>query len=84
MAWETTTLPTEDINNVAKDACGSASCSQTLGKTVPTVDGGSVLAILDAPIEVDSSNIASTVLADHYVTQSQICVGISTGTDGIC
>jgi D-xylose transport system substrate-binding protein len=56
----------------------------TLGKTVPTVDGGSVLAILDAPIEVDSSNIASTVLADHYVTQSQICVGILTGTDGIC
>lgn len=63
---------------------GSSANYLTLGKTVPTVDGGSIASILDAPIEVDSSNIASTVLADHYVTQSQICAGIPAGTDGIC
>lgn len=63
---------------------GTSANYLTLGKTVPTVDGGSVTSILDAPTEVDSSNIASTVLADHYVTQSQICAGIPPGTDGIC
>ncbi|HEY0755959.1 MAG TPA: substrate-binding domain-containing protein [Ktedonobacteraceae bacterium] len=63
---------------------GLSTSSLTNGQTVPTVDGGSIMAILDAPIEVDSSNIASTVLADHYVLQSQICVGIRAGTDGVC
>lgn len=63
---------------------GASTADLTRGQTVPTVDGGSVQAILDTPIEVDSSNIASTVLADHYVSQSQICAGIPAGTDGIC
>jgi len=63
---------------------GSSPNYLTLGKTVPTVDGGSIASILDAPVEVDKSNIASTVLADQYVTKNQICAGIPAGTDGIC
>src|SRR5262249_29693355 len=63
---------------------GTSTYNLTHGQTVPTVDGGSILAILDTPIEVDSSNIATTVIADHYVSQNQICAGIPTGTDGVC
>jgi D-xylose transport system substrate-binding protein len=46
----------------------------------------SVPSILEAPIAVDKSNIASTVLADGYVTKSDICTGLPPGTDtgGIC
>jgi D-xylose transport system substrate-binding protein len=46
----------------------------------------SVPSVLEAPIAVDKSNIASTVLADGYVTKSDICTGLPAGTDtgGIC
>ncbi len=41
--------------------------------------------VLEAPISVDISNIASTVVADGFVTTAQICVGIPAGTtNGIC
>jgi D-xylose transport system substrate-binding protein len=75
----------QSVGDLLKAIYGGTSTNYlTLGKAVPTVDGGSVPSILDAPIEVDSKNIASTVLADHYVTVNQICAGIPTGTDGIC
>ena len=58
--------------------------SQTKGATSPTADGGNIPSVLDSPIAVDSSNIASTVIADHYVTRSAVCTGIPVGTDGVC
>lgn len=46
----------------------------------------SVPSILEAPIAVDKSNIASTVVADGYVTKDEVCTGLPAGTDtgGIC
>ncbi len=42
--------------------------------------------VLEAPIAVDKSNIASTVIADGYVTKDEVCTGLPAGTDtgGIC
>jgi D-xylose transport system substrate-binding protein len=62
----------EDINTLTK------------GVTTPTVDGGNIPSILDKPIAVDSANIASTVIADHFVTKAEVCNGIPAGTDGVC
>jgi D-xylose transport system substrate-binding protein len=62
----------EDINTLTK------------GVTTPTVDGGNIPSILDKPIAVDSANIASTVIADHFVTKADVCNGIPAGTDGVC
>ena len=63
---------------------GSPINSLTNGATTATFDGGNIPSILDAPIMVDGSNVASTVIADKYETKSEVCTGIPTNTDGVC
>lgn len=58
--------------------------SLSQGMTTATYDGGAIPSIFDTPISVDKTNIASTVIADHFLTRSQVCTGIPTGTDGVC
>ncbi len=47
-------------------------------------DGKSIPSTLETPVAVDISNISSTVLADGYVTKSDICQGVPAGAGGIC
>jgi D-xylose transport system substrate-binding protein len=63
---------------------GTDTHTLTNGHTVYTNDGGNVPAVLDQPIAVDRTNIASTVLKDNFVTKAAICKGLAPGTDGIC
>lgn len=56
----------------------------TNNATTQTFDGGSIPSILDAPIMVDRSNIASTVIADKFISKSDVCSGIPIGTAGVC
>lgn len=63
---------------------GTNAVSITNGNTIQTADGGNVPAIFDEPFSVDITNISSTVLADGFVTKSQICQGLPRGTGGIC
>lgn len=63
---------------------GTDTSSMTNGATTATSDGGNLASVLETPVAVDKSNIASTVLADGFVTKEQICVGVPAGTDGIC
>lgn len=60
------------------------SVSSLINGSVKTQGGASIPSVLETPISVDKSNIASTVLADKYVTKEQICTGIPAGTDGVC
>jgi D-xylose transport system substrate-binding protein len=52
--------------------------------TIKLADGKTVPAQLETPVSVDLSNIASTVLADGFVTKADICQGVPAGTDNIC
>ncbi len=63
---------------------GSDVNALTHGVTTATYDGGNIPSILDIPIAVDRNNIASTVIADHYLTKADVCDGIPPGTDGVC
>ena len=63
---------------------GTDTSAFTNGATTATQDGGNIPSVLETPVAVDKSNIASTVLADGFVTKAQICQGIPAGTDGIC
>jgi D-xylose transport system substrate-binding protein len=63
---------------------GSDINTLTNGVTTSTFDGGNIPSILDTPITVDRTNIASTVIADQYLTKADICNGIPAGTDGVC
>jgi len=65
---------------------GTDTSSLTSGNTVKTSDGTGIPSILEVPVAVDKTNIASTVLADGFVTKSDICANLSAGTNtgGIC
>ena len=60
------------------------SVSSLINGSVKTQGGASIQSVLETPISVDKSNIASTVIADNFVTKQQICAGIPAGTDGVC
>ncbi|GAC1357272.1 MAG: substrate-binding domain-containing protein [Ktedonobacteraceae bacterium] len=63
---------------------GTATDSLTNGATTKTEDGGAIPSILETPVSVDKANIASTVIADGYVTKDQICKGLPAGAAGVC
>ena len=65
---------------------GTDTSSLTNGNTVKTSDGTGIPSILEVPVAVDKTNIASTVLADNFVTKADICANLPAGTNtgGIC
>ncbi len=63
---------------------GTDIAALTHGATIATFDGGNIHAVLDTPIAVDRTNIATTVIADKFIAKSDVCNGIPTGTDGVC
>jgi D-xylose transport system substrate-binding protein len=69
---------------VAALSNGTDTTSLVNGQTTIPQTTTNIPSILEQPVAVDKSNIASTVLADGFVTKSDICQGIPAGTDGIC
>ena len=73
---------------VAAISKGTDTGTVTQGKTttVPVSGGAPIPSVLETPVAVDKTNIASTVLADGFVTKSDICTGLPAGTNsnGIC
>jgi D-xylose transport system substrate-binding protein len=73
---------------VAAISKGTDTGTVTQGKTttVPISGGAPIPSVLETPVAVDKTNIASTVLADGFVTKSDICTGLPAGTNtnGIC
>lgn len=63
---------------------GTSTSSLTNSATTKTEDGGAIPSILETPVSVDKSNIASTVISDGYVTKQQICQSQPAGTAGVC
>jgi D-xylose transport system substrate-binding protein len=71
---------------VAALSAGTGITSLTSGATtqIPLSGYGSIPSILETPVAVDKTNIQSTVIVDNFVTGSDICVGLPSGTGGIC
>lgn len=63
---------------------GQDTSSMTNGATTATSDGGAIPSVLETPVAVDKTNIASTVLADGFVAKADICINVPAGTDGVC
>ena len=70
---------------VAAISKGTSTSSLVNGQT-KTQTGAQIPSSLETPISVDKTNIATTVIADNYVTKAQLCTGLPAGTDtgGIC
>jgi len=71
---------------VAALNAGTGIASMTNGATtqIPLSGYGSIPSVLETPVAVDKTNIQSTVIADNFVTISDICAGLKSGTGGIC
>jgi len=71
---------------VAALSKGNSTTSMTNGATTKTSTGAAIPSVLEVPISVDKTNLASTVIADGYVTKQQVCTGLPAGTNslGIC
>lgn len=71
---------------VAALSAGTGIMSLTSGATtqIPLSSYGRIPSILETPVVVDKTNIQSTVIADNFVTVSDICAGLPSGTGGIC
>lgn len=63
---------------------GTDTASLTNGATTKTADGTAIPSVLEVPVAVDKTNVASTVIADGFVTKADICQGLPAGTGGIC
>ncbi len=63
---------------------GSDTASITNGATIKTKDGTAIPSVLETPVAVDKTNIASTVIADGFVTKADVCKGLPAGTGGVC
>jgi D-xylose transport system substrate-binding protein len=71
---------------VAAISNGTDTSSLTNGQTttLPISGSAAIPSVLETPISVDKSNIASTVIADGFVTAADVCQGLPSGTGGIC
>jgi D-xylose transport system substrate-binding protein len=83
---------------IIKEATAAAQVAAALrdGKDVSSLPGysttqnpmgkASIPSVLETPEAVDKTNVATTVVADGYVTKQQICTGLPAGTDtgGLC
>ena len=65
---------------------GTDTGTLTNGKTTATKGCANIPSVLETPVSVDKSNIATTVIADKFVTKDQLCSGLPAGTNtgGIC
>jgi D-xylose transport system substrate-binding protein len=63
---------------------GTGLAALTNGVTVKNANGVAIPSILEAPVAVDKTNIATTVIADGFVAKADVCAGIPAGTDGVC
>ncbi len=75
---------------VAAISQGTDTSTLTAGVTtaIPANNGAAsgvkIPSILEVPVAVDKSNIATTVIADGFVTAAEVCTGLPKGTGGFC
>jgi len=63
---------------------GTDTASLTKGAVTKTADGTGIPSILETPVSVDKTNIKDTVIADNFVTLTEVCNGLPKGAGGIC
>ncbi|HLZ61689.1 MAG TPA: sugar ABC transporter substrate-binding protein [Ktedonosporobacter sp.] len=63
---------------------GTDTASLTNGITVKTKDGTGIPSVLEQATAVDKANLASTVIADGFVTLADACKGLPAKAGGIC
>jgi D-xylose transport system substrate-binding protein len=62
----------------------STSSIASASVALPSPSTASVPSVLNAVVEVDITNIKTTVLADNFVAVADICQGVPSGTGGVC
>ncbi|MDQ6604883.1 MAG: substrate-binding domain-containing protein [Chloroflexota bacterium] len=68
---------------VAALSNGSSTAELTPAQSKTTA-GATIPSIFNDVVTVDKSNVATTVVADGYVTKEDLCKGLPAGTGGLC
>jgi len=75
----------DSVGQLVGEISTGASTSALANQTVKNPNGTkAVPSILNAVVSVDINNIASTVIADGFVTKADVCQGVPAGTGGVC
>jgi len=75
---------------VAAISMGTDTSTLTAGvvTTIPEGNGAAsgvkIPSVLEVPVAVDKTNVATTVIADGFVTAADVCTGLPSGTGGFC
>ncbi|NJK61734.1 MAG: sugar ABC transporter substrate-binding protein [Synechococcaceae cyanobacterium SM2_3_1] len=69
---------------VVQTLIGGGSLQQLTSETIQVASGESVPFIKLTPIAVTRDNLASTVIADGFVSQADVCVDVPAGTSNLC
>jgi D-xylose transport system substrate-binding protein len=69
---------------VAAISTGSSTASIANVQVKNPNGSASIPSVLNDVVEVDISNIATTVIADGFVTKADVCTGVPAGTAGVC
>jgi D-xylose transport system substrate-binding protein len=77
-------MATAQVAAALSNGTGIASLTNGVTVAIPLAGYGSIPSVLETPVAVDLSNIMSTVIADNFVTISDICAGLPPKTGGIC
>lgn len=77
-------MATAQLVAALSNGTDTATLTSGVTTTVPVSGGAAIPSILETPVAVDKTNIQSTVIADNFVTVSDICAGLPSGTGGIC
>ncbi|HEV7235523.1 MAG TPA: sugar ABC transporter substrate-binding protein [Ktedonobacteraceae bacterium] len=70
-------------NVVAALSNGTSTANLTNGATTKTQGGASIPSVLETPQSIDKTNVMTVVTAG-FVTLSDLCAGLPSGTGGIC
>lgn len=74
----------ESTANLVKALYLGKDTNQLMTGTTPIMGGDVVPSILEKPIAVDINNVASTVIADNFISKDAVCKDVPAGTAGIC
>jgi len=69
---------------VAAISTGSSTASIANVQVKNPNGSASIPSVLNDVVEVDINNIATTVIADGFVTKADVCTGVPPGTAGVC
>lgn len=74
----------DSVGKLVAAMSNGAGTSEFVTAKSTTTGGATIPSIFNDVVTVDKSNVATTVVADGYITKDDLCKGLPAGTGGLC